>query len=1411
MVSAQAMAFPAINTAANIPPGGLAASIGVSFDGVGLGLAGLGNPPFAIQFDPPDPSGAAGLTQYVQWVNGSLAVFRKTDGLLVMGPVPGNTLWGPLGGPCSQFNTGDPIVLYDKLANRWLLAQLAVVDPAIGPFFECIAVSKTSDATGALALYQFQFVQDPNNPPSTTNPPIFNDFPKFGIMPDAYYASYNTFTTADSSATATGERACAYDRNAMLNGDPTIPVCFQLPFISPDIDNTILPADLDGTTLPPSGTPGYFLGMDFSTSSILLYRLHVDFTTTANSTIDSTSSRLVLPPNQPGVDNFSAVCFGLGVNCITQPGTTNTLSAVSDRSGYRFAYRNFGDHEAFVLTHTVQAAFQDTNEPTDVAWWELRKTGAANPLIFQSDDNFNRVAGPGANINRWLSSVAMDKTGDMLLGYSISAGNDQNDSTVQIHPSIGLQGRSRTDALGTTTALNAGEVVMTGNGSITDAGDSRWGDYSEMTLDPVDDCTFWYTNEYISANTVFLPQWSTRILSVKFPSCVATPDFSISATPTGSVIPGTSTTYTVNVSAMAGFTGTVALSASGLPTGVTGTFNPTTIPGGGTSTLTVSAATTASAGDFSFNITGTSGTTTLTGAPGAISHSSTVTMAVNDFSLSGTPTTRKIAPGNAGTFTIGLAWLKDFGQPVTLSIAGQPPLSQVSFSPGTITQTSSSTLTITTDPSTALGDYPLTITGTHASGAQRTVIVHLDLTNFTASASPASQTTPQGGSTSYTVSLADVGGFGFSDPVTLSLDPATLPAGVQGTFSPNPIAGLGSSTLTVTTTNATPQGAATLTIKATDGNLVHSTSVGLTVGPFPVAACVSPNSLTFTGQNVGTTSAAQILTLTSCGTSALTISTISASGDFSQTNNCPASLAANASCAINVTFRPTATGSRTGTLSIADNAVTSPQSISLTGTGTTPAVGLSPTSLTFAAQNIGSTSAAQTVTLNNSGTGPLSITSIAMTGDFAQTNNCGATLAVNGNCAINVSFTPTATGTRSGTLSVNDNAAGSPQSIAISGTGKVPGLNFIPVTPCRIADTRNPNGPFGGPFLSGGAPGRAFAIPSSACNIPSTAQAYSLNLTVVPHGPLGFLTMFPCGPQPATSTLNSTNGQVKALAAIVAAGTGGAVCAFASNDTDLILDINGYFVTATTPSTLAFYPVAPCRLVNTQSAAGPLGGPFLTGNTARSFPLLSGSCNIPSTAQAYFLNYTIVPSSGPVGFLTTWPTGQAQPAVSTLNVPIQAVTSNAAIVQAGTNGAVSVFVSNDTNLQIDITGYFAPPASGGLSFFNLAQCRVLDTRNPAGSPPFIGQRDVNVQASACGVPATAQSYVLNATAIPVGALNSLTLWAQGAAIPVEHLFFDAGGAVISNMAIVPTTNGSISAFATNQTHLLLDISGYFAP
>lgn len=372
------------------------------------------------------------------------------------------------------------------------------------------------------------------------------------------------------------------------------------------------------------------------------------------------------------------------------------------------------------------------------------------------------------------------------------------------------------------------------------------------------------------------------------------------------------------------------------------------------------------------------------------------------------------------------------------------------------------------------------------------------------------------------------------------------------------------------------------------------------------------------------------------------------------------------------------------------------------------------------------------------------------------------------------------------------------------------GLTFVPVTPCRVADTRNAAGPFGGPFLAAQST-RALTIPNSSCNIPATAQAYSVNVTVVPHGILGFLTAFPCGqPLPLASTLNAIDGRIKAAAAVIPAGTNGSLCFFSTGETDLVLDINGYFVPNTSTTALAFFPVTPCRLVDTRLATAPLAGPFLAAAVARTFPVLSAPCNLPATAQAYSMNFTAVPH-GPLGFLTAWPAGQPQPLASTLNANLGGITANAAIVPAGTNGDISVFATDNSDLVIDVNGYFAPPAPGGLSLYALTPCRVLDTRNTPGFGPFSGNLDVSVMLSGCGAPAAAQSFVLNATVVPPGLFSFLTLWPQGTTQPLVSTLNAHDGAVTSNMAIVPTTNGLISSFASNPVQLVLDISGYFAP
>jgi hypothetical protein len=812
----------------SIPP---RQSVGLSFEGVGQGQYG-----FEVTGIPPDTNGAVGATQYVQWVNTSFAIFDKTSGALIAGPTDGNTLWSGFGNGCETDNDGDPIAIYDKIGNRWVLSQFAGVR-TMGPYLQCIAVSTTSDATGNWNRYSFQYGD-------------LDDYPKMGVWPDAYYETFNLFNT---NGVFIGSKACAYDRAAMLNGQSATQVCF--PANSSVFG--LLPADLDGITPPPAGSPNYM--MSYDTNSLTLYKFHVDFNNPSNSTFTG--------PTVINVAAFNPLCDG--GTCVPQFGTNNTLDSLADRLMYRLAYRNFGSHESLVVNHSVAV-----NGSGGVRWYEIQNPGGA-PVLWQQG-----TFAPDSNY-RWMGSVAMDRAGDLAVGYSISSSS--------LYPSVAFAGRVPTDPLGT---LEAESGVVVGTGSQTSR--SRWGDYSAMTVDPVDDCTFWYTQEYINNNEGSF-NWNTRIVSFRFPGCGA---------------------------------------------------------------------------------------------------------------VSGPPT------------------------------------------------------------------------------------------------------------------------------------------------------------------------------------------------------------------------------------------------------------------------------------------------------------------------------------------------------------------------------------------------------------------QFIAVPPCRLVDTRQGSG---GPIQGGTF--QTFSLPqlaqSGGCASLSSAAAYSLNVSVVPQGPLGYLTVWPTGqPQPVVSTMNSLDGRVKANAAVVGAGTNGAVNVFASNTTDVVLDIDGYFAPIA-GSTLAFYPLPPCRVADTRNANGWLGGPYLQGGHDRDFPILDAtSCNIPSTAQAYSLNITAVPRV-PLGFLTVWPAGQSRPGVSTLNATTGTVTANAAIVPGGDGGDISVYPSNDTDLVIDIDGYFAAQGQGGLSLYTVAPCRVLDTRN--GNGAFVGQLTVDVVASVCAPPYTAQSYVFNATVVPSGPLGYLTLWADGAGQPVVATLSAVDGAVTSNMAIVPTSNGSIDAFATNLTQLILDISSYFAP
>jgi YVTN family beta-propeller protein len=468
----------------------------------------------------------------------------------------------------------------------------------------------------------------------------------------------------------------------------------------------------------------------------------------------------------------------------------------------------------------------------------------------------------------------------------------------------------------------------------------------------------------------------------------------------------------------------------------------------------------------------------------------------------------------------------------------------------------------------------------------------------------------------------------------------------------------------------------------------------------------------------------------------------------------------------------------------------------------------------------GTTLSTQTVTV---GINPLGVAVNSVTNEVFVTDVCGndpmcsssgtVTIingATNSTAPVAVGDYPQSLGVNPGTnriyvANVGDNS--------VSVIARDTTLQFVPATPCRVVDTRNPNGPFGGPPIPGGTY-RSFQIPQGACDIPATAAAYSLNVTLVPDQgtPVGYLTLWPAGEiRPFVSTLNSLDGRVKANAAIVQAGVSGAVSVYVTDASDVLLDIDGYFVPAG-PSTLNFYPLPPCRVVDTRNGQG---GPTLQGQTEYDYAV-QGNCGIPSGAQAYSFNFTVIPVNNvPVGYLTVWPQGQPQPTVSTLNDYTATVVANAGIVQAGGNGgeiAAYVYTTGQANLLVDVNGYFAPPVQGGLSLYPTASCRVLDTRN--GNGAFTGTLNppVDVLGSPCGVPSQSQAYVLNATVVPLGSLGYLTLWPDGQQQPGVSTLNAYDGAITSNMAIVPAgNNGKIDAFAYGTTNLILDISSYFAP
>ena len=478
------------------PSGNLLSDPIVSFDGLHVGelpacddcsLAGFAS----------DDSGAVGFDHYVQVVNTGMVVYDKSGNVLA-GPVGTRTFWHDQPDCGGDQIWSDSVVRFDRNANRWIIARPGALPP-YGPDL-CVAVSKTSDPTGAYDQYAFEVNNTINHLAR-----YFNDYPKIAVFSDAYYA------TADPNKifSGLGNTISAFERGAMLAGNPEPQfVTFFVPAPTstpPQVTRSnMLAADLEGARLPPTDTPEYIVQVQdshlgFPANRLQVYEFHVDWNSPTSSTLVPTTSLVPQPFN-------SNACHG-EFFCIEQPGVAQRIDSLS--YGYmmqRLTYRNFGPRQTLLFNHTVAADGDPSQDHAGIRWYELRMTtrdGTKSPWEIYQQGTY----APDAN-DRWLGSIAMDKAGNIALGFNVSGAS--------VFPSIHYAGRRPNDPPGT---LPLGELTLI-DGDGAQLHDTRFGDYSQMTIEPNDDCTFWYTGTYYPT-TGDPNDWHTRIGSFRFTNCDA--------------------------------------------------------------------------------------------------------------------------------------------------------------------------------------------------------------------------------------------------------------------------------------------------------------------------------------------------------------------------------------------------------------------------------------------------------------------------------------------------------------------------------------------------------------------------------------------------------------------------------------------------------------------------------------------------------------------------------------------------------------------------------------------------------------------------------------------------------------------------------------------------------------------------
>ncbi|MCH2170175.1 proprotein convertase P-domain-containing protein [Myxococcota bacterium] len=508
---------------------------------------------------PPDTVGDVGPFYYIQMINGydtTFIVYNKADGSVAAGPIALDSLGS---GECAN-GAGDPIVLYDELADRWVLSEFSSNGNRM-----CVYVAQTPDPiSGGWYNYDFQA-------------PSFPDYPKYAVWPDGYYVGTNE---------SGGPAVYVFERTAMLNGNAATMQRKTVPALAGFGFQMVTPADHDGDDAPPTGSPAYFLrhkddeahspgSANPSQDTLEIFEMDVDWANSSNTTLAGPTSVVV-------AEFDSELCGLVSYSCIPQPSGGAALDPLREVVMWRPQYRNFGSYEALIGNHSTDV---DGNNRSGIRWWELRRSGGG-PWVKYQEGTF----APNTDAHhRWMGSIAMDSSGGIAVGYSIGGAS--------LATGIAYTGRAEADPLGTMTETET--VVQQGGG--THSG-NRWGDYSSMNVDPVDQCTFWYTNEWAQANGT----WATNISSFKFDDCGGS-GFQMTGSNLNQAIckPNSLANIEMNITAISEFSNPVTLSLEDLPADFSGSFAGNPVSPGGSSDLSVVVGSGASTGLQEFTIRGT--------------------------------------------------------------------------------------------------------------------------------------------------------------------------------------------------------------------------------------------------------------------------------------------------------------------------------------------------------------------------------------------------------------------------------------------------------------------------------------------------------------------------------------------------------------------------------------------------------------------------------------------------------------------------------------------------------------------------------------------------------------------------------------------------------------------------------------